>query len=765
MSDGLDDMTALLALAKRPLIASELAVALKSDRGHALCVLERLGDGGLVEDDGTYMNRWRLTDAGEKLATGAAAIAGGVKPPKKRKKRAKRDTAGGRGKASGSRQPVTRSVADTTYRIEWRGQTTEYTSSGEVVAMIGRGLAGPDARVEGIGAPTPVRLDEHPEFAGLFTHDDSRARDALGTLGMGARILVHAGPGCGKTHELTRRAVGLLESCPPERILVISFSRAAVATTRERARAAAERGAERMDALDVRTIDSLAYTLHAGSLEGGYDASITRALDAREEWEHAARSRWRHVFVDEAQDVLGDRAKLVCAVLEAVCTNELSGFTVLHDEAQAIHDYTVDGGGADDRLVDLIEHRGLVGERLELERIYRSREPRALALMRRTRRATLAGDPGALDAIIREHTQELSPHDVQGGELWLHRMNADVYSALESVADMGLPAWLRGSRRGVQVDAALGLALRGGTKDVGSVGDLEQRLLRTGVVDAERAEELAAAVGTAVGARRGRLKPGDVARAITRQGHRPVWEATPPQGVITLSTVHASKGHEAPTVRYFHSRGRTDTREELRVFHVALSRATEQLVVHNHTRRSSLHSASSPGRVVAQYGKKKNAFPAVEFGLEGDVDAVHGLGVLSRERPGTQDELAAFGGCPVALDAVWSVDHGRFFLLAATNRGERAVVGALSDQATDALRKVLGASWEFRGMGGLWWIGVATVALDPASSPPGRLRRPHAVDRAWLAPVIAGLGVAKGADPELTRALAAHIEYSEGTQR
>ena len=49
-------------------------------------------------------------------------------------------------------------------------------------------------------------------------------------------MLVHAGPGSGKTYDITNRVKHLIEEClvPPEEILVITFSRAAAGEMKQR---------------------------------------------------------------------------------------------------------------------------------------------------------------------------------------------------------------------------------------------------------------------------------------------------------------------------------------------------------------------------------------------------------------------------------------------------------------------------------------------------------------------------------------------------
>jgi hypothetical protein len=161
-----------------------------------------------------------------------------------------------------------------------------------------------------------------------------------------ARILVTAGPGTGKTHLLITRLNVLVERwglSPGRDLLVLSFSRAAV---REIADRTAASGTD-VGYVRARTFDSFATLLLAefdpeGSWgEEGYDGRIRCATalirQHAETQEHVAG--YAHVLVDEVQDLVGDRAELVKAVLGCA----LGGFTLLGDPAQGIYNFMLEG--------------------------------------------------------------------------------------------------------------------------------------------------------------------------------------------------------------------------------------------------------------------------------------------------------------------------------------------------------------------------------------------------------------------------------------
>ena len=160
-----------------------------------------------------------------------------------------------------------------------------------------------------------------------------------------ARLLVTAGPGTGKTHALVARLGELIQNhdlAAGSETLVLTFSRAAVREIRNRI-SSAEGGARYVRA---RTFDSFATRLLAQLSPNGpwtnedYDVRIRLAADAIRTIPEARTiiSDYKHILVDEVQDLVGDRAELVKAILE----QGLSGFTLLGDPAQGIYNFQLD---------------------------------------------------------------------------------------------------------------------------------------------------------------------------------------------------------------------------------------------------------------------------------------------------------------------------------------------------------------------------------------------------------------------------------------
>jgi UvrD-like helicase family protein len=160
------------------------------------------------------------------------------------------------------------------------------------------------------------------------------------------RVLVTAGAGTGKTYVLIHRIQTLIEEhnlMAGHEILVLTFSRAAVREIRNRTAA----GEGSIKYVQANTFDSFASRLLAEFSQNNqwtnedYDGRIRAAsrlikenVDARE------RLRgYSHLFVDEIQDLVGDRAEFVKVILDAIG----GGFTLLGDPAQGIYNFQLEG--------------------------------------------------------------------------------------------------------------------------------------------------------------------------------------------------------------------------------------------------------------------------------------------------------------------------------------------------------------------------------------------------------------------------------------
>ncbi len=163
-----------------------------------------------------------------------------------------------------------------------------------------------------------------------------------------SRLLVDAGPGTGKTAVACKRIASLVDSgfCYPHEIIVVSFTNTAVYEIRERIKSYMS-DASLASNIRVTTLDSF-----AGKLRAGFDSLIKVPLNFDENISRASRLIFtepdvaefvktiKHIVIDEAQDIVGERSLFVLELISKM--DSFSGVTIFSDEAQAIYGFTND---------------------------------------------------------------------------------------------------------------------------------------------------------------------------------------------------------------------------------------------------------------------------------------------------------------------------------------------------------------------------------------------------------------------------------------
>lgn len=168
------------------------------------------------------------------------------------------------------------------------------------------------------------------------------------------RSIINAAPGTGKTWTLIEKIIYMLntEKVTAKEILVLCFSRSATAIIKNRLIEAAtnKRIGDDWKDVEVRTFDSFAtYMLvwlqdNNSELlpqpfvleENDYEQRIKIAASVFEKTKEMLAS-YKHIIVDEVQDLVGSRAELVIAMLKSLL--DTCGFTILGDSCQALYDY------------------------------------------------------------------------------------------------------------------------------------------------------------------------------------------------------------------------------------------------------------------------------------------------------------------------------------------------------------------------------------------------------------------------------------------
>jgi DNA helicase-2/ATP-dependent DNA helicase PcrA len=196
------------------------------------------------------------------------------------------------------------------------------------------------------------------------------------------KLVVHAGPGSGKTLTLIERLKFLmLSGVQAGEVLVVSFSVAAKEELEKRIKHTDEN--EDIRFIHPRTLDSLAtqiVTETSGSCSGSFLSRIKQAKEivrmSNPNPPTAIDGR-KHILIDEAQDIVGSRAELLLAILSRLL--DTAGFTVFADVAQSIYDFQIEEGAEDEggmgslQMINLVESLG--ARSIRLENYYRSEVP------------------------------------------------------------------------------------------------------------------------------------------------------------------------------------------------------------------------------------------------------------------------------------------------------------------------------------------------------------------------------------------------------
>lgn len=624
--------------------------------------------------------------------------------------------------------------------------------------------------------------------------DDSAARERLATAEAGARTLVDAGPGTGKTQAAARRILNLVSAgLSPSQILVLSFSRGAVRTLTRRMASLGEsdeRVMEELRHVSIRTFDSWAFRILR--LLGGQPEDLLRrrhddnieALTellrgpARDDVRQTLGNR-RHLMIDEFQDLPGVRGELVLALMDLLAPPGEAGcgFTVLGDPAQAIYGFAAAGDreavSAATYWRRIIEGYGREIEILRLTRNFRSAKP--IADMSRRLRAVLTGDlrdeeklravQEALAALPGSDGLDLASVTQGGSSAVLTRTNGEALRVLtglmgkelEGVARLRMraasfatlpPAWIAGLLRRVPT----------GSVARSQFDRIHAHLSKTWGPElcAELALPDADAAWTRIALASGAAADATSVELAALRGRLGWPDAFPDdqsliEDGVVITTIHQSKGAEFDAVTILDTApdrlsGDTDDGEEAHVGYVAMTRAGSSL-----TRAPADGIFTPPTGWSFRNDRTRlcswwNGWINIEIGQKGDIDplsfvdpSLHGPGGPAA----LQDHLLANAGWLVGRKVVLckhldAEQHATWRIHLQTDEGAGMLLGATTPQLTFDLLHVLskkGYSLPYR-IFNLRISGVGTIASDVDA----RLEPPESSSRLWLGVSLFGTG-------------------------
>lgn len=256
----------------------------------------------------------------------------------------------------------------------------------------------PEEEIESDSSDIETGQDTLPERRYTFQKHYDKYQARIVEADPTKRLYVTAGPGTGKTHTLIEKLKYMIDvqEVDPGSIMVMSFTRAAVQVVKDRLQAAALANEleGNWQAIDVTTFDKFCTRLLYW-LKANEPALLGRNEIGRMEYDHrinaAAKiirenpglvSQCKHLVVDETQDLVKARARLVLALLKSLPQD--CGITLLGDRCQSVYDYQANGSLNSEAFYDSLNEIGGF-EEVSLEKNYRQnfRLPYPLAPLRK----------------------------------------------------------------------------------------------------------------------------------------------------------------------------------------------------------------------------------------------------------------------------------------------------------------------------------------------------------------------------------------------
>lgn len=572
------------------------------------------------------------------------------------------------------------------------------------------------------------------------------------------RLLVIAGAGQGKTEVVVSRIEYLVQDeglVASEEVLVLSFSRAAVSAVRTRL--------DLRDAAsaNVRTFDSFASLLLSEAeilLEGSFEARIRRATQLLNESDEVPPQveLLRHVVIDEVQDLVGDRADFVRAILKRL--DDDAGITALGDPLQGVYDFQLADSLSKTSFKAVFS--SLTGEfgceMVGLGKNYRARGkfPKRVVSLGNQLRDTEDGDTAEelLDDLIldlpdRGEIDEwydlVTPRKGKKTAV-LCTTNADVlrvsrylnergiaHAVRRQAQDFGAAKWIAG---------ALG-ALPGPKERRSEVEAALERLLESENVEAKW-RELKAAEG-----RTNQFDNLDLVRVskLVKARALPLPLTEPDESSVIVSTIHRAKGLQFDSVFVVEPTWVPDDEDDwtrVRRQYVALSRARDDIFVCRLPEPKSFIKADARlnNRFKEEvWSKRKRGSKwtkAFEFQYN-DVETSYPASSHRVTAKQVQTILQAASGVGVQviaeLDEDESTDESPSYLL---YTDDNQLLGRTSSDFDDAFEKAFG--WlknRPKIIDGLSLVSIETVAGDPRESEKAGIGS----SGFWLVPRVTGL--------------------------
>lgn len=470
-----------------------------------------------------------------------------------------------------------------------------------------------------------------------------------------ARIIVNGGPGTGKTWTLVQRLQHLLdEGADLDSILVLTYTRAAKSAV------LGGLGVGAGD-VEVRTFDSFAGSLLVtvrdecpGLVRANlrdldkwhYDLTVKHATEAIRNAGTELLSRHQHIFVDEIQDLVGDRAEMVLAIIESLPPT--CGYTILGDSCQAIYDYQskiMPSSCSSEQFYDNLNALHGNGKRYTLTVNHRREEGGSLeTLFTPYRSALLAYDAPscatALEDIAksikhiakRELAEEIEQRTVKGTSMAvLTRYNTEALYISSALYGYGVNHVLRNKHPLPGQAEWIARVLTRAEGEILRCEDFESLFCHQYPAEAENADAWwHALVSGQRDTSRSRYEIADLIERLPRSDNPLLYsEPDPNPATVVVSNIHRVKGLEYDCVALKENlmkKSDVSPTEEHRVTYVGLTRARQEVLVFDLEPIGRRSHKPSKRKYRSRSAPRQAELRAIEIGLESDVDrgAQHG---------------------------------------------------------------------------------------------------------------------------------------------
>lgn len=485
----------------------------------------------------------------------------------------------------------------------------------------------------------------------FYGMDFDNGQAAAVTADVSSCQIINAPPGTGKTRVACGRIAWLIDQGVYEhQIQVFSFTRAAIAELRTRI-AILEEHLPAIGTVEFSTLDRKAWKAIQAfrgtgrqAFREGYDATVQafgQLLREGDEDLIASLSEFRHVIIDEAQDVVGLRAEVYCNLIARLPRD--TGVTVLCDEAQAIFDFSEGRDGFGEKFGDVDEVFGLrrtfvdrlrqLPDRIFVDRtlecVHRTDAPHLKTMfvdVRATLMQKMQDEPLHAPAVI-VHFARLLANNTDAPErdpdlLFLHRQRVNVFEHASRLAQGNEVFRVRMGGVDYGIAPWVAVLLSEHFSDRLTRGDFEARWPRVEALLTSQTPPAAVAWG----AMRAQFGDGGsvvdvelMRQMLSRAGPREPF-GMPELGFSgpIISTIHGSKGREADRVvlhlpQTHKAKGNA---EEARVWFVGATRARSALWVRD-AFQTFLPKDARTVRLASERDDVIRA--AVEVGNTGDV--------------------------------------------------------------------------------------------------------------------------------------------------